>query len=206
MLYFFLFLKLVLILLIIVFIVSILLVNIRINLKYWFWKYIHHSWEEYFETSSAAIRDIWKYLSMHNLGESIFYDLGSSRGNVLLGLSYLCPKMKMIWIENDNFKIFCARFEKLFHYNSYWKITFRKADFFTADIYHAQVLFAYVPRILLKDLAEKFKRELKENTVIITYRIDFPDWKPLEVIETDIVDWISHNKIFIYKNSNWGFL
>lgn len=70
----------------------------------------------------------------------------------------------------------------------------------TTDISKADVIFIYVPRILLPQLKEKLQKELGKKAIVILYKISFVDWLPMETIDTDYTHGISRNKIFIYQN------
>lgn len=63
----------------------------------------------------------------------------------------------------------------------------------------ADIIYIYVPRILLPGLRKKIQKECKKGTRIILYRITFDDWIPHEEIRTDGVAGISENTIFIYR-------
>lgn len=154
--------------------------------------------EEYFETSPSAIRDIGKYLIAQGLEKKTLYDFGSSRWNFMYALLKICPKLETVGIENDGLKIACAKFENLFHIHRY-RISFLKTDFFAADISKADIIFIYVPRVLLPELEKKLQKELKKGAIVITYRISFSHWKPKVILETDIIDRASRNSIFIYE-------
>ena len=58
----------------------------------------------------------------------------------------------------------------------------------TADISKVDVVFMYVPRVLLPQLQEKLQRELKNKGIVILYKISFLDWSPIETIDTDYVE------------------
>lgn len=68
-----------------------------------------------------------------------------------------------------------------------------------ADISKADIIFIYVPRILLPGLRKKIQKECKKDTRVILYRIRFDDWIPHEEILTDGIEGIGENKIYIYR-------
>lgn len=105
----------------------------------------------------------------------------------------------MIGIEHDFIKMFYAKFWNQFY--PFRRVSFLKRDFFVTDIFKADIIFIYVPRVLLPKLEKKLQKELKKGAMVITYRISFPHWKSSVILETDTIDGVSRNSIFIYQGA-----
>jgi hypothetical protein len=93
-----------------------------------------------------------------------------------------------------------AHLKSIFKYRRQ-KPIFLRQDFMKTDIHEADIIFIYVPRVLLPEIKTKLQRELKENAIIIVYKISFLDWLPSGSIDVDDVEGIPQNKVFIYQNS-----
>ncbi|MBP6921274.1 hypothetical protein KBB89_01880 [Candidatus Gracilibacteria bacterium] len=153
--------------------------------------------EEYAETSPEAVRYIGNYLVKYDLDRSVLYDFGSSQGSLIFSLLKICKNLKTVGIERDSFKNFGANLANKFHRYKHAPL-FLKEDFMKTDISKADIIFIYVPRILLPKLSKKIQKEGKKNTKVILYRISFDNWKPTEIIQLDGYDKNPDNKISIY--------
>ncbi len=154
---------------------------------------------EYFETSSNAILDIEKIVKKYFRWTGVFYDFGSSRGSLLFPLSNLLPEYRFVGVENIAFQVRFCRFLQKFWIRRK-NLHFIQEDFFTVDISWADILFLYVPRLLLSKLKKVLQAKMNKKQVLILYRISFKDWKPIEIIPTDFVNGVSQNNIYIYQN------
>lgn len=155
---------------------------------------------EYYETSSGAILEIANIIRRYFPWKSIFYDLGSSRGSVLFPLSKLVPGSHFVGVENIAFQVKFCRFLQKFWFRRK-NLQFIQEDFFTVDISWTDMLFLYVPRILLPNLKKLLQTKMNNKQILILYRISFKDWTPIEIIPTDFVNGISQNNIYIYQNT-----
>lgn len=64
-------------------------------------------------------------------------------------------------------------------------VEFRWADFRKRDLSDAQLLLCYLYPGAMTHLAERFKKELKPGSVIISNTFRLPGWVPEKVIELD---------------------
>jgi SAM-dependent methyltransferase len=155
---------------------------------------------EYVETSSNGITDISKIIRKYFPWKSVFYDLGSGRWSVLFPLSKLVPECCFFGVENIAFQIKFCRFLQRFWLKRE-NLNFIQEDFCTVNISSANMLFLYVPRILLPNLKKVLQAKMNKKQILILYRISFKDWTPIEIIPTDFVNGISQNNIYIYQNT-----
>ncbi len=155
---------------------------------------------EYFETSSEAIFDIGKVIKKYFPKKSVFYDLGSSRGSLLFPLSKMVSECRFFGVENIAFQVRFCRFLQKFWFRRK-NLHFIQEDFLTVDISRADMLFLYVPKILLPGLKKTLRSKMNKKQILILYRISFKDWEPIEIIPTDFVKGISQNNIYIYQNT-----
>ncbi len=166
----------------------------------WFFYFNYISGMEYVETSPAAILDIWKIIKKYFPWKSVFYDLGSGRGSLLFPLSKLANKCDFFWIENIPFQIRFCKFIQFFQPKRK-NLHFLLDNFSTIDIAPANMLFLYIPRLLLPNLKKILQAKMDKKQILILYRISFKNWKPIEIIPTDFVNGISQNNIYIYQNT-----
>lgn len=166
----------------------------------WVW-YAFGTGEEYFETTPEAIKSIGNYLVTHNRENNLLYDFGSSQWDFLFRLLKVAKNLKTIGLERDGIKIFYARLRNVFQRNKHNPL-FLKTDFMKTDISKADIIFIYVPRVLLPQLQKKLQKELKKGAIVILYKISFLDWVPYKTLDTDIIDGVYKNKIFIYQKNH----
>lgn len=155
---------------------------------------------EYAETSPSGVRDIGKIIKRYFPSKSVFYDLGSGRWSLLFPLSKIVPKCDFFGIENRVFQIRFCRFLQYFQSDKK-NLHFVQENFSTTNLSKANILFLYVPKILLPGLKKILRAKMDKKQILILYSISFRDWKPIEIIPTDFVDGISRNNIYIYQNN-----
>lgn len=126
-------------------------------------------------TQKSIIRKALKFANL-KAGETL-YDLGSGTGRVLvIGAKEF--KARAIGFEFSTFLFLISKLNLFFHRikgNIYCK------DFFEADIKDANVIFLFLTPQVLAKLEEKFARELKPGTRIISFSSPLPSWQPKEI-------------------------
>ena len=151
--------------------------------------------KEDYVTNKDTAKKVAEFLNTHGFKNINFYDLGSSRGGFTLDLKEKCPQLQITGIDNSLLRIWIS---KLRAWISNKKVLFIKEDIFKTNISKADLVYVYIPRILLPKLAIKLEEELPRGATVITNRINFTGWEPTEVILKN-----SENKneqdIFIYK-------
>jgi predicted rRNA methylase YqxC with S4 and FtsJ domains len=151
--------------------------------------------KEDYVTSKAIAEKIAKFINKHNYENKKFYDLGSSRGGFVLDIIEKCPKLQITGIDNSLLRIWISKSRAYF---SNKKVVFIKKDIFKTDVSKADIVYIYIPRILLPKLAIKLERELSREATVVTNRINFTDWEPTEVIPKNSKNE-NEQDIFIYK-------
>ncbi len=127
-------------------------------------------------TPKSIIRKALKFANLKP-GESL-YDLGSGTGKVLvIGAKEFGAKV--VGFEFSAFLFLISKLNFFFHRikgNIYCQ------DFFKANLSNADVIFLFLtPRILAK-LEEKFAKELKPGTRIVSFSSPLSSWKPSQTI------------------------
>jgi len=181
-------------------VLSIILLYKNFLYEIWFLYFNYLAGMEYYETSRGAIKDIVKIVQKYFPWTATFYDLGSSRWSLLFPLSKLLSTYQFIGIENIPFQVkFCRFLQKYFIKRK--NLFFKQDDFFTTDISWADILFLYVPKVLLPRLQWILQKNMRGGQILILYRIHFEYWQPTEIIPTDFINGTSHNNIYIYQNT-----
>ena len=127
-----------------------------------------------------------------------FYDLGSSRGGFALDLTEQCPQLQITGIDNSLLRIWISRLRAWIGNK---KVIFKKEDIFKTNISKADLIYVYIPIILLPKLAIKLKKELPREAVVVTSvstPTNFTDWEPVKVIPKNPKNE-NERDIFIYK-------
>jgi hypothetical protein len=150
--------------------------------------------KEDYVTSESTVKKVAHLLNNRYPQKSVFYDLGSSRGSFALALSQVCPQLDIVGVDNSWIRILISRARAIWENK---KIVFTKKDIFSVDVSEANVLYVYIPRVLLPDLARRLERDLLPHATVITSRIFFPQWKPNEVVLKD-TSCPDEEDLFIY--------
>jgi len=112
---------------------------------------------------------------------SVMYDLGSGDGRVLLAAAEASPAGRYVGIDYALAAHVAARWR-------YWRagspkqVTFLKKDFFAHDLSDATHVYCYLFPKLMEDLHQKFLRELKPGTRVVSCDFEIPGVVPTEVI------------------------
>ena len=137
-------------------------------------------------------KTIEKLLKLVNLKENdILYDLGSGDGRVLIiaAKKFGC---KCIGIEK-NFLLYKISVYKIEKENLKNLVEIKNKDFFKENLSKATVIFMYLSKKVVNKLKEKFERELKKGTKIVSAAHRIESWKELKKVKT------GHFYSYIYK-------
>jgi hypothetical protein len=153
---------------------------------------------EYFVTRADTIKNIATAIHTSGKQNGIIYDLGSGRGDFLIRLIALCPGAMGHGFDRSHIKVFISRLRALARDS---RAKFARRDFLKMDLFRADIIYAYLPRPLLPSLAEKLKRGIKPGAIVITSRVELPDWLPTQVISKNPAN-PAEEDIFIYQTLN----
>jgi len=106
------------------------------------------------------------------------YEVGSWDGRISLFLWQQEKKINIIWLEINFYQYFYSKIKKYFLKCD--NISFLNRNIFKYDLSDADVIYLYwLPQNNHK-LAEKFQKELKKWTRIISYVFEIPELKLIE--------------------------
>lgn len=153
------------------FIVCLLLIVVLVIVLSWVWP-PDSPWAPWWSIKDREIRKALKLAKVTK--DDIIYDLGSGTGRLLIvGAKEFGARG--VGIEIDPLRvIYSDLMIRINRVND--KVTIRRKSFFEEDISAATVVFAYLVPKTLNLLVPKFKKELKPETRIISYRykMDLP--------------------------------
>lgn len=125
--------------------------------------------------------------------DSIFYDLGSGNGEILILANDF--QMKVTGFEIAPFYYIVSRLRTIFKKD----IRVKYGNILKADLSSADIIYCYLLPALLQKLSIKFLHELKKDAVIIS--VGFPMNNLKLIREYDI----KTRKFFVYKKISWPF-
>ncbi len=149
----------------------------------------------YIPLENKAVKSVVKNCSLDNKESIKLVDLGAGDGRVLFefeknGVKDLTGYEINWWAY---LKSRCLR--KVYH--SQAKLQFE--SFLTADLSKYDVVFCYLLPNMLTTLREKFDKELKPGTIILSATFEIKDWrKPIQFLPLVEGDW-HKRKLYIYK-------
>ncbi len=108
------------------------------------------------------------------------YDLGSGDGRLLLA-SLKQADVIVTGIEGNSFLVLLGRF-RLWLMGKKGTILWK--NIFAHNYSDADVVFCYLFPSVMKKLQEKFKKELKKGTRVVSYCFPLPEWKPGKTFQT----------------------
>ena len=113
-------------------------------------------------------------------GSENVFDVGAGDGKILIATKRRHPAVTATGIELSPTVWLLGKFKILL---SGQRITFLRRNAFDCDLRNADTIFLYLWPDLMVALEDKFDRELKPGTVVISHAFRFPRRQPTEVIK-----------------------
>ncbi len=132
-------------------------------------------------TSKSQIEEIIKTADLKD-GET-FYELGTGTGRVMASIAKVT--------ENKNIKVVGFELSPIFYLITLLNLKLRGIknyklhykNFFNADLKEANIIFFFLMPKPMEKLKEKFIKELKPGTKVISYAFEIKNWSPYVVIK-----------------------
>jgi SAM-dependent methyltransferase len=166
---------------------QILIILAIVFIGYVVWKYWALSMGAGFDP--APMEKVYKMLRMAHIGrEDVVYDLGCGDGRVVITAAKEFGAHG-VGIEIDPFR-FVLAWCMTFLQRQAGRVSIRFGNFFNKDIREATavILFLYGPTN--NRLREKFRRELRPGTRVVSYIWEFDDWQ--------MTDCLPEDRIYMY--------
>jgi len=122
-----------------------------------------------------------------------FYDLGAGNGKVISQVASRYPDIKCVGIEYNISAYCCAKIRNIFLKQ---KINYKFRDFFKINISDADVVYAYLFPGLMERLEDKFARELKKGTLVISNAFPIKSKEPKMIIQGETG---ALNTLYVYE-------
>lgn len=168
---------------------EIFLIFIIIGLFLLLWTYVSNFSSRFSAPYVGTEPDIVKrMLNIADLkkGETL-YDLGSGDGRMVVAAAL--RGAKTVGIEIDPLKVIYSRFFiKALRLNKSAKII--RGNFFEKDLSEADVVTLFLLHDTNQKLKNKFKKELKKGSRVVSYSFILENWKP--------------EKTYLNRDSIWG--
>jgi len=140
-------------------------------------------------TSRARRKEILNLMELK--AGDIVYDLGAGTGDMML---FFAKKHGVKVIGFELSPLLCAIAQSRIFINGMSNASLRLKNFFTADLGPATVVYCYLMPKTIEKLRNKFERELKRGTKIVSFAFPLKWLKPYAVISGSGMP-----KVFFYR-------
>jgi hypothetical protein len=120
----------------------------------------------------------------------VIYELGCGRARFLRIAEKSFPGVKLIGVENLASLYFANKIRLKLGFS---KIKLLKKDFLEINLQAADLIYCYLNNETMKKLGDKFKKECREGTQIISRSFKIPQLIPEKTIT------IKNKKVYFYK-------
>jgi len=122
--------------------------------------------------------------------KAVIYELGCGRARFLRMIEKKFPSIELIGIENLSSLYLLTKLSRQLQGS---KIKLLKKDFFAIDLKEADIIYCYLNNLTMKKLGEKFSRECRVGTQIISRSFPIPQFTPEKVLV------IRKKKVYFYQ-------
>lgn len=165
-------------------------------LFFWMWS-IMRSKFPFIPVPLKILRDIEKALDIKD--DSVVYDLGSGDGRILFYLAKKHPKAQYIGIENSPFPLTLSKINDWLRNKENTNVKIIDEDFFSTDLSKATHIITYLYPNIMDDLINKFDKELKPGTKLISVSFHFTTKREVELIDLKRGKYQLAKQIYVYE-------
>lgn len=140
-----------------------------------------------FSTNRETVNLVVGIIKQRHLERGNFYDFGSACGHFASQIAKTFPNLLVVGVDNSSFRLLVSNARTIFLKN----IKFKKENIFKTNISTADILYIYLPKELMASLEAKLQKELKLGALVITNKVSFPNWHPMEKI----------NELYLYAKA-----
>lgn len=132
----------------------------------------------YVPSNNTTIQLLSKQLALPP--NAVFYDLGCGDGRVLAAVKERFPSVRAIGYERAWLPLVLGRLR--FRRRG---VELRNADFFSADLRDATVVFCYLLPSMMARFSNIVKTAFKPGTQIIAHDFPLPGWTPTKIVRSE---------------------
>jgi hypothetical protein len=155
---------------------------------------VAHIWVAvpFIPTPMSVAKDMLEFAELR--GNETLYDLGAGDARLLIVAKRVFPNITAIGVEIVPTVWFVGKLRILL---SRQKVLLRMHNALSIDVSDADCIFLYLIPNMMKKLEEKFEKELKPGTKVISYAFSFPNKK---AIKEQSVPWLTgERKLRMYE-------
>ena len=143
----------------------------------------------------SSKKDVFNILEAATIKEGdVIYDLGSGDGRIIINAAKKYPIKKAIGIEISPF-FYLISWLQILLAGLGSKVKVKLANFYKVNLSDANVVICYLFPKEMKKLADKFQKELKPDTRVVSLAFPIVNWQPEKIIRPSS----GFKSIFIYK-------
>ena len=168
--------------------IQIILIIVLILSAIQFYRIVFRGFAPFISTRFNVIISVLKELDLK--GNEVIYELGSGSAGFLRAVEQKFKSQKLVGIEYSWWPYFLSKIQVIFS-NS--KIKLIRKDMFKVDLKEADVIFCFLNIKMMIKLEDKFKKECRPGTLIISNIFKLPTIEPEKVIREN------GNNIYFYR-------
>lgn len=153
-----------------------------------FYRILFQGFAPFISSGFRVILAVLKELDLH--GREVVYELGSGSAGFLRGIEQKFKNTKLIGVEHSWWPYILSKIQIILS-NS--KIKIVREDIFKVDLKEADLIYCFLNIKTMAKLKDKFERECRPGTLIVSYCFKLPQHEPEKVIKEN------GNNIYFYR-------
>ncbi|MDD4332564.1 MAG: class I SAM-dependent methyltransferase [Patescibacteria group bacterium] len=172
-------------------ILNLILIVLAVFVAIQFFNMLFRGYAPFISTKYDVINKIFENINFGENFSGTVYELGSGKAGFLRAFEERYPGAKCIGIEYSSFPYFFSKIQLSLAKS---KIKIRKKNMFKINLEDADVIYCYLFPNMMAKLEEKFKKECKPGTLVVSYQFILPNMKTEKILELG-----ENSKIYLYK-------
>ncbi|MEQ8195582.1 MAG: class I SAM-dependent methyltransferase [Rhodospirillales bacterium] len=143
--------------------------------------------------TGVRVRAVMLELMQPN-GPGTIYELGSGWGTLTVPIAEQFPDCRVVGYELSPLPWMVSRLLKAVAGAA--NLSFRREDFFKADLSDASLIVCYLNGRTMAKLKSKLEAELEPGTLIVSHFFAFREWVP---VEKRTVGYLFRSPVYVYR-------